>query len=593
MPAHDKSRPKLERRLKEAAERGLDEDLKKLLGENGLTLDMGLILVSNHLTDKLSLAQFLYETPNEKLPEKLSQKLSQKLSENELEVISRKLRPELEVLGGLKAKGIDTSKDSVKELIEKAPSFHQLSRLNLDEVHVKCEESEKEEIENLMAIAKSEERDSGFPPDKRLAEKNAKKKKEQEKKLEKAKAYMKDAEEMASKAMSANKEKLNEKIQEISKTLELSPDWYKQDKMTAKDALTHLNEEISKLAEYIETRPRYNSLEEVVAKASGGRALTGLLYSEYAPPVTAGLPILDPPTKVESLNTDIPFESKYLKFTSEEAAANFVKSVESTGLNIAVATVGFYGSFVFKGEGAYGSHESDESTHHSTSSGTSAAVTHHFRIGTQAFQIRREEITLRKEARKKALLITKETDTEKQKDAARHFFSQYGSHIPCGVHNLGGIFFTVANARSSKKSDVATLTHQAVTHLHVKVSIGWIGEGFAGGASGTFDKEGASGKTTAHQEENEDVSYTYSLKSIGPNADSPATFKKLLSNNNSTWAILERGPTSAYVPVWELFQELDEEYKKPASVMKQTWNEDERKKSIEQKRNEEYLEKVS
>jgi hypothetical protein len=404
-----------------------------------------------------------------------------------------------------------------------------------------------------------------------LAQQNAEKKQKQTEKLEQSKALMKEAQTLASGAFQQNKTELNQKMSELCQKLELPPDWYKQDKVSANDLLTQLNQEISQFEEFIETRPSYDSLEEVVAKASGGLALTGVYYSEYEPPVTAGLPILLQPSKVESKNTKTPFESRYIKFNQESAAASFVDDVESSGFNVAVSVAGHYGLFTAEAETAYGSENSKMSSHRTSTTTTSVAVTHHIRIGMKAFQIGRSEMKLRMEARKKALSI----DTN---DAARQFFKRYGSHVPCGTHNLGGVFFSIANAKSNRETEVSTLAHAATQHLHSKVSFGYSGGVFGVGASTEFDSHSEQGQSEGEQKENNEVSYTYSTISIGPNAENQATFKKHLSNNNSTWAILDRGETTAYVPVWELLQELGDRFKDSANVMRQTWDEDEKQK---------------
>lgn len=424
------------------------------------------------------------------------------------------------------------------------------------------------------------DKDSAISPDQTLAEKNEKKKKEDEEKLEQAKALMREAKDMASQASNHNKEELEKKIKELSKLLELPPDWNKQLGKSPEDALAILEKEITMFGEYIDTRPRYNSLEEVVSKASGGRALTGIIYSEYAPTETAPIPILEPPSKVESLNPNIPYEAMYLKFTSQKGAARFVETVKSSGFDIAVAANVFLGFLVGNAGTTIGSRQSTGVTINSISSCTSAAASHYIRIGTQAFRIKREEMMLSKEAKDTALLITEDEDAEKQTNAARHFFSKYGSHIPCGVHNLGGMFITTANAQSCEETDLETLTHQAAKHLETDVSFGVVGQGVGFGISVKHESHDEIAERERNQNEDKKTTYSHSLTSIGPNAENPTKFRAVLSNNNSTWAILDRGPESAYVPVWKLFQKLGKEYEKAANVMEQTWNvmEDELKK---------------
>lgn len=565
--ADEQEKDQLELKLAEVAGLGLSKELNELLKKNGLYLE-ALVLVLNYLTDTPHLAQYLYETPKDKL------------SEEGLEIIRRKLGQELEVLGGLKSKRVDVSKEWVKKLTQKAPSFCELSRFPVNEIDdVDFSEEERKIVDELMEISKSYERDSAFPPDKKLAKENAEKKKEQVEKLKESKRLMKEAQELASKALEENKAALDQKISELSNKLEMPLDWHKQDKVSPDDLLTQLRQEICNFEEDVVARQSYDSLEEVVAKASGGIALAGVYYSQYEPPVKAGLPILLPPSKVESKSAQTPYESVFTKFTKEGAAAHFAKEVESSGYNVAVNVGGHYGLFTAEAEIAHGSESSRTSSRKSSSTTTSASVCHHIRIGMQAFQIGRNEMKLRMDAREKALSVVDGHKTEeKKKYAARQFFKQYGSHVPCGTQNLGGIFFSIANAKSDKEMEISTLTHKTAQHLHSKVSFSYMGGVFGGGVSTTFDSHSERGRSEGDQKEDKEVSYTYSIKSIGPNADNQATFKKLLSKNNSTWAILDRGETTAYVPVWELLENLGNRFKESANVMRRTWDEDEGQK---------------
>ena len=69
----------------------------------------------------------------------------------------------------------------------------------------------------------------------------------------------------------------------------------------------------------------------------------------------------------------------------------------------------------------------------------------------------------------------------------------------------------------------------------------------------------------------------YSVRSIGPTTTNPHTFRKLLSDN-STWALIDRGPVEGYIPVWELLKDLGSEYETAADILEKIWQCDERKK---------------
>ena len=155
--------------------------------------------------------------------------------------------------------------------------------------------------------------------------------------------------------------------------------------------------------------------------------------------------------------------------------------------------------------------------------------------------------------------------------SARTFMERYGSHFPAGLHTLGGVFFNIADAESKsttdifKPTDIFKLTEAAVAFLGGALRIG---------ASGTEEhansEENIEETFTAIQNER----FSHSVRSIGPLATNPATFQKLLSYS-STWALIDRGPVTSYIPIWELIEDLGSEFREAATALKETWHKDE------------------
>jgi hypothetical protein len=199
----------------------------------------------------------------------------------------------------------------------------------------------------------------------------------------------------------------------------------------------------------------------------------------------------------------------------------------------------------------------------------------------QAFQIPRNKMKLCMEAKELAMTFTSETDNTKK--AVRQFFELYGSHVPCGVHHLGGIFFSIADAKSKVNADVRTLTDATSSELDANMSVQFLGPSFKAQVSVKQHAYNKITQTEVHNQKKKEINYSYSLKSIGPPANNLPTFKKLLSASNSTWAILDRGDTNAYEPVWNLLLKQGEKFKEPAEVMRKIWEEDEKKMENERK----------
>lgn len=89
-------------KLKDVAYLGLHEDLKKMMEKERLLVE-ALDLVKNYLADVPQLAKYLYDSSKEEV------------KEAGLEIVRRRLGPDLEVLGGLSAVGIHLNKEWVKK----------------------------------------------------------------------------------------------------------------------------------------------------------------------------------------------------------------------------------------------------------------------------------------------------------------------------------------------------------------------------------------------------------------------------------------------------------------------------------------------
>lgn len=546
-------------RLKKVALLGLSKDLQKVMSTNGLALE-GLTLVREYLTTEPDLARFLVNTPDDKVPEAMK-------------MIKRKLGSKLEVLGELLNRGYDPSDARVKKLAEAAPSLHELSKIVKSTKKLRELKFDVEERKDIHNLAKADSSVDGGNP-------TAKKKREERKeKLEKAKELMNQAKNLASQNLEKNKKEVDEKIKEIKELVKLPSDWNSIDKESPNDMLEKLKTKLQEMGEFEESTPCYDSVEEIVTNASGGLALKGIYFSKWEKPETSNVPILKPPQKVESWNPQSPYETGFRQFSEGNSAAMFSKEVESSGFTHADTVCGFCFTFAAEASGTYGSQSTNDNEISVKTTTTSVSATNFCRSAMKCFAVPRTCLHPTEQACNMALSITEMVKDDKIiKEEIRRFFKIYGSHVPYGVHQLGGLFFTMSTATSQKEVDTTRLMHLNATKLTTQVSAGFFGGVWGVGASDTHEYSSSKASNTATQTENESVHYTFSVKSIGPHADNPVSFKKALSTNNATWAILDRGDTAINVPVWELLREEGQKYHRIAELMERTWNEDEEKK---------------
>ena len=330
-----------------------------------------------------------------------------------------------------------------------------------------------------------------------------------------------------------------------------------RDTVTPEQLLTDLSGIINQYSRIAEVAESYKNLLDAVAKASGGSALRVIYYSKYASPQTAGRPIILMPSNVTLTNPDDAMKIRYLKFQESRAAANYVHTVKSSSTSIDFGVAGFYERFVGEVKGAYSREEHRDEMRSVKTYSTSASVLQFIWTAKKCFQIEQEQMKLTESAKLMANCISKvsEKDAEKREARARRFMEMFGSHVPAGVQTLGGVFFSIADAESEGVQKTTTLTKAATEKLQTQMSFGFLGGAFGIGGSVKAEHQESTGQTQGEQEDQKKTSYTYTVHAMGPAATNPVVFQKLLSYN-STWALIDRGPHEAYIPIWELLRNM-------------------------------------
>ncbi len=204
---------------------------------------------------------------------------------------------------------------------------------------------------------------------------------------------------------------------------------------------------------------------------------------------------------------------------------------------------------------------------------SSASVVQYIWTATKTFKIEQEQLELTGNARKMARAVGED------EKAARLFMQRYGSHYPAGLHTLGGVLFRIVDAESSSTKSTSELTQKAALKLQGQISFGLVGGVYGIGGSITGEHSRSSGEAKGHDEETDDVSYTFTSQAMGPSTTSPASFINLLKNN-STWALIDRGSLNAYLPIWELIRDLGSEFEIAAKTLEETWHKDEEEREM-------------
>lgn len=561
---------KLLKELQAAAHQGLAEDLTQILEESELSQKEALHLVLNHLTNVKKLAKYLNE--NSDKPEELTK-------DGMLDV-TRRLRPYLKVLCKLEAKGIDVSKEWVKNLCKKSPTLRQLARLGINELRDGCKGANKGEVNDVLQVIlqytnecpQSEQLPSGSRNETFERERDEKRAADRQN-LANAKALLKEAKMLAC----TDKPEVSRKINEVIKTLELPEKWFNQEEINEEITEEEIEELLSLLSQMTEhcvdavaeSVEEYESNVEIITKASKGRALSGLYYSAYEIPKPTDSRLLREPTNVNFTNPEEKEKVRCITFCEKGLATEYVNKLTKLSCRTNLCTSGGNGMASVTA-GAEIRNQSQVVKNVRKTKATASAL-YFLQINQKTFQFDRNVLTLSSACIEEAMrLVQKANDRENLAiDAARNFLKRYGSHFPTGTQTLGGIFFTIADVESQSNTDEVILQKAATNHLEGRMSIRFLSETFGIGG----DVDSSNSVKVKREEENSEMCFSYSKTSMGPPAK-PASFHKLLSYN-SNWALIDRGSLENSIPVWELISDLGGVFEEAARVLESTWTTDE------------------
>ena len=479
-------------KLTAVAIRGLQGDLQNLIKENGLS-DMALQLVCDYITRQIELAKKLYQ----------AEKYGTKQDELYM-VLSEKLLPKLETLGALVTNDIEVEGQNgwVEQLIKISPSLTRLRRMNYSdlgnlmkgatngdrsvvenlfaegsEIRKQCQQygiglktaeklerkgvesasdMSKEQLDEIIQEAGKEEKPSTLKKmyfnesSERATERKVQDEKieQNKKRIEEAKGLAQEAHLITQEASEQSKKAFQEKMKEIANKLSLREGWDKQEKDDPNALLERLDKEINIASDSL-AMPPYVTNEDIAAAASGGLALYGILFDDNniegfseSPP----FPLLKKPEYVEWLSPALGFQG--FKSTEQQASTKFYKTAKSSGISIAASVTGSGWGFHASASGAHSSQSNQDSSTKKQRNTSRATVTQYICQPTKAFRIPLEDMELNYEARSHAKEI-------KDKESAENFLKMYGSHVPKGVHTLGGVFFRNLDVNTEREASVS------------------------------------------------------------------------------------------------------------------------------------------
>jgi hypothetical protein len=276
------------------------------------------------------------------------------------------------------------------------------------------------------------------------------------------------------------------------------------------------------------------------------------------------LPLLAAPRSCPLLAPSLSSSIVTTKFTSVTAVNNFIESIHSAGLTVALNVNGF-----FKGVGGQleGSHSSETaSTQKKQTKKTSCSLcqVELHNMVKKAFRLSIDSMELSVEA----------VDALKQVTSlpkAREFLNKFQSHINSGIQHLGGIFICKTKIESQMAIDVEMLEEASAKFISGSAGISCFGL-FGVGASGKSVEVKAS--KTGNESSLHTVHVSREIETFGPFCKLADFFQQALDASNANWRITDRGKLESFTPVWEIIQRLypaNEDKVLAARLLREAW----------------------
>ena len=289
---------------------------------------------------------------------------------------------------------------------------------------------------------------------------------------------------------------------------------------------------------------------EVLERASGGRALQGVLVSKsLKDQLKIRENLLSAPQDVQFYAPSLSQDDKIEEFSSQLQEDQFTRSMDRLGYSAtAIAQAGFIG-FGFQVGALFSKTTEEEGTDKYHQKEIYCSTIKYSFLPMASFHFKSSQLKLSADALEDLKTIEKVCGSQVQEQCER-FFHKYGSHAYKGHLHFGGIYWLKCYSYGFQESDlteVKRLQRQAIS-----ASVGLSYDCVGASPEGNISKL----KTSFKGDFNDSlvsITTVEVTKMGGPQAASNIPqWKSGLVASNSTWNVIDRG--SNIVPIWEIIQ---------------------------------------
>lgn len=467
---------------------------------------------------------------------------------------------------------------AVYSRLEKLAKFEWEKKALQKILHVKSRAERKrdrrKEFEQKHKIRQQEAQRKEKEEEKIEMEKQKKEKLELEKQAEKAQSVLQELEKARIEGKNRHDERVKELEESIRSTINnISPDTWTASDGSLDKLIGDLRAHHEMLNGALQPREKWSDAQ-VVEKASGGRALRGILLTKDLDDQLTERPslLLKAPENVSLGGASLSIYNEK-QFSMKHQEDTYKKMVDILGVSVGVsATIPVYGSLAISAGVSTSTRDENEETHEEHTEMQYYSTIRHSSEQLASYTFNNEDMILSENALQtlQHLKTLIRFDRSKVQAQCVQFFKDYGSHANKGPLHFGGNFWWTCSTDGFMKKDVTEVKKLQSRAVSANVGVTFMGIG----ASTEVSIEKIKGEYSGSASQTSIASTTLEVnKEGGPNEVSdPTSWRVGLVSSNSTWILTDRG--NRFIAVWDVIRmNHSDELHETVDVLREAWEE--------------------
>nr|XP_054761083.1 interferon-induced very large GTPase 1-like [Lytechinus pictus] len=389
-----------------------------------------------------------------------------------------------------------------------------------------------------------------------------------EKKIREIRNHLRDIVELRHKGMHSTDEQLI-KLDQLRKLMNVPKEkWIENyDDEILDDMISKMLSDIKHLEQLVEGKPE-KSAAEILANASGGLALRGILVGEAYRDDCLKCAVLSTPTDIKLMNPTMKQIDGDAHFSSKAQSDHFHQSLDTMGYSVACIVKD--GGWGFKAGASFSKKENEKESESYERTYFESSVLYSF-VPIAACELNLHSLKLSSQALDELKTIDKLLVGVKSPDLVykkcEGFLKAYGSHINAGILHFGGVNKIVATFTSKTETKSEEVKHMVRDALSAFAAASY--SGFEANVDGSVDANyiEPNDSLTDHCGKSDQAETSLHTTRIGGPAEVSAfpLWKIGLVECSNTWALIDRGKSllTDFIGIWKLIHNHKGDFQQP------------------------------